>query len=240
MRNLKSTIGILSIVGLAFTSCMDNKKENQANTDEVEMKSEMDSKTNINSKGETKRQTVKSASGKLMASNDTANSMITKEGKTVERSMSNSVNAMQISGWDSFNALSIEMKKLEGAEYNTVKSTLPKFGKTIASLNTTRPDWMKTEEIREDIEDVQKEYSEFIEEQNEKEKEVKENIEELNEAYSDLVEEINETFNTYVKINRKATEEFREEMQDDGDTDDAREEYNEEIKKLKKVADDKK
>ena len=231
MKNLKITLSALALSGLALTSCMDEKKSKDADMDKVEMNAQKENKS--------KMEGSHSDAEKMMA-HKKGNKMRSKDGKVVERSMNVDVNAMQISGWSGFNTLSVEMKNLEGADLNTMKAALPNFKNTIASLQSTRPEWMMTEEITEDIEDVQKEYNEYIKEQNSKEKNVKENIEELNEAYDDLVEEINETFDKYVKINRKAREEYREEMEDDGDIDDAREEYNEEIKKLNKVADDKK
>lgn len=227
MKNLKITVAAIAISGLAFTSCMNDKKSKDADADNMEMNTELNTETNTN--------ITLSEKGEMMASN---NKVVSKDGITVERSMNNDVKAMQISGWNSFNDLSIEMKKLEGADFAKMKTTLPNISSTIAALNTNRPDWMMTEEIREDVEDLQKEYNEFVEERNGKEKEVNENIEEVNEAYADLVEEINETFDMYVKINRNAIEEYNEEAKD-GEMEDAKEEYNEEIKKLNKIADDK-
>jgi len=234
MKNLKITVLTLALSGLAFTSCKDDKENNSREIVEVEMSSEMDSK--LKQEAEDKTRSANSVSNKAMAS---INKVTTKDGITVERSINNTVNAMQISGWSGFNTLSIEMKKLEGADFKTIKAALPSVASTINSLNTTRPDWMKTEEISEDIEDLQKEYKELMSKDNTNDRKYKRDLEELNEAYDDLVEEINETFDKYVKINRKALEEYNEEIEDDGDLDDAREEYNEEIKKLNKVADDK-
>lgn len=238
MKNLKKTIGLLTLTGVLFTSCMDEKKSN--NFEEI-----TDSEMNQNSNVEQELQSKTSSTDKMLATNSNdlkskSNNMTTTSGAVVSRTLNTKVNAMQISGWDAFNTLSIEMKKLEGTDFATKFAAIPNLEATIATLQSTRPDWMKTEEITEDIEDVQKEYKEYIEEQNGKDKRNVRNLEELNEAYDDLVEEINETFDKYVTINRKANEEFREEMEDDGDIDDAREEYNEEIKNLNKVADDKK
>lgn len=233
MKNLKNAIGLLTITGLLFTSCMDDKKNNQSNM--------TDSETSQDAKLEANSKAMSSNSDKMMINKNVSdgNTTTTKSGDVVTRSINTKVNAMQISGWDGFNKLSIQMKKIEDADFNTKSAAIPNMGSIIASLQNTRPDWMKTEEITEDIEDVQKEYNEYIKEQNGKEKRNVRNLEELNEAYDDLVEEINETFDKYVKINRKANEEYKEEIMDDGDVDDAREEYNEEIKKLNKVADDK-
>jgi len=236
MRNLKLKLSILALSGLVFTSCMDEKKatELDASGNEIELNSKTGDNPKLKDKLGTK--TEKSRTNKTMV----YNKVTSKDGKVVERSMNNEVHAMQISGWSGFNTLSIEMKKLENADFNTIKAALPNFDKTIASLDPTRPDWMKTREIGKDIADVQKEYKALMSKDNTNDRKYKRDLEELNEAYDDLVEEINETFDKYVKINRKANEEYSEEIEDDGDLDDAREEYNEEIKKLNKVADDKK
>ncbi|WAC03635.1 hypothetical protein N7U66_09335 [Lacinutrix neustonica] len=231
MKNLKYTLGMLIFLGLAVSSCVDEaskKAEAEAQQAEMELKAEM------------RKDSIEAEKTARLEREMVANNRTTINGISYVRSMDNEVKALQISGWDGFNSLSIEMKKLEGADMMTMKSTLTSLAKTIAAVKTTRPEWMMTEEISEDIKDLEKEYNEFLKEKNAKEKEVIENMEEINEAYADLVEEINETFDKYVKINRKANEEYNEEMQDDGDTDDAIEEYNEEIKKLDKVADDRK
>lgn len=226
MKNLKTSISVLAMSGLIFTSCMDeNKSKDMKDMDEenkVEMNSEKEDML--------KENTSNSDTEQMMA----YNKVTSVDGEVVERSMNNDVKALQISGWDGFNELSIEMKKLENADLNTMQTALPNFESTIASLSTTRPEWMMTEEISEDIEDLQKEYKALMSSDNTNEKKYKRDLEEVNEAYDDLVEEINETFDTYVKINRKANEKLNKNV------DNAREKYNKEIDKLNEVADDKK
>ncbi|WP_452222926.1 hypothetical protein [Lacinutrix chionoecetis] len=230
MKNLKISIAVLALSGFAFTSCMDEKKSDKTEAEKMEMNSEMENNS------DDKTRAMNNDTEEMMASNIR---MTSKDGKIVERSMNNDVKAMQISGWESFNTLSVEMKKLEGMDMMKMKTAMPNFANTIATLNTTRPEWMMTEEISEDVEDLQKEYNELIADKTADTEEYRENLEEVNEAYDDLVEEINETFDKYVKINRKANEEYMEEAKD-GEMEDAREEYNEEIKNLDKVANDKK
>lgn len=226
MKNLKTSISVLAMSGLIFTSCMDeNKSKDMKDMDEenkVEMNSEKEDML--------KENTSNSDTEQMMA----YNKVTSVDGEVVERSINNDVKALQISGWDGFNKLSIEMKKLEDADLNTMQTALPNFESTIASLSTTRPEWMMTEEISEDIEDLQKEYKALMSSDNTNEKKYKRDLEEVNEAYDDLVEEINETFDTYVKINRKANEKLNKNV------DNAREKYNKEINKLNEVADDKK
>lgn len=144
---------------------------------------------------------------------------------------------VRISGWDAFNDLVIGMDKLKGADHTTTKRVINELRSTVDALYDTRPTWMNTEEINEDIADFQKDYNEFLVERTANEAEYRENLEEISEQFQDLREEAGEVFNEYVNITRNAIEEYREEMKDDGDKADAIEEYNEEIKKLKKVRD---
>ncbi|PIB29746.1 hypothetical protein BFP78_15320 [Gaetbulibacter sp. 5U11] len=127
---------------------MDDKKNNQSNI--------TDSETSQDAKLEANLNVMSSNSDKIMTNKDMSdgNTATTKSGDVVTRSINTKVNAMQISGWDGFNKLSIEMKKIEGADFKTKSTAIHNMGPIIASLQSTRPDWMKTEEITEDIEDV--------------------------------------------------------------------------------------
>ena len=136
-----------------------------------------------------------------------------------------------LSNWSAFNTLAKDMTALDGATYKKTRKIVKGMGITVALLDDTRPMWMNTEEINEDIADFQKEYNELITDKKLKEKEYRENLEEVAEKFEDLREEADEVFMEYVKINRNANEEYREEAKD-GEMKDAREEYNEEIKKL--------
>ena len=141
-----------------------------------------------------------------------------------------------LSNWSAFNTLAKDMTALDGATYRKTRKIVKGMGITVALLDDTRPMWMNTEEINEDIADFQKEYNELISDKKLTEKEYRENLEEVAEKFEDLREEADEVFMEYVKINRKANEEYREEAKD-GDLEDAKEEYKEQIKELKEVRD---
>nr|WP_321222175.1 hypothetical protein [uncultured Psychroserpens sp.] len=145
---------------------------------------------------------------------------------------------LSVTDWNDYNSVSYNMYDLETNDYNMVSFNKANLDSSIANLGNTIPSWLKTEEVMEDVADVQKEYKELMAEKNASEKEQKENLEELREKFDDLREELNETIDEYVKINEEAIEEFNEEIKD-GDWEDAWEEYNEEIKKLDKIVEDK-
>ena len=141
-----------------------------------------------------------------------------------------------LSNWSAFNTLAKDMTTLDGATYRQTRKIVKGMGTTVTLLDDTRPMWMNTEEINEDIADFQKEYNELVTDKKLTENEYRENLEEIAEKFEDLREEADEVFMEYVKINRKANEEYREEAKD-GEMKDAREEYNEQIKELKEVRD---
>lgn len=172
----------------------------------------------------------------------TAQTKMAKDTNGTDKTI-NDTGTVGISGWEAYNELSAGMTSLDGADFIVTKNTIKHIGNAVNTLGTTRPDWMNTEEINEDIEDVQKEYGELITgTQNWNEKEYKENLEELAEKYEDLREEADETYMEYVKINRQAYEEANEEKASKAirvQNDDAREEYGEEVKELVEVRDGK-
>lgn len=141
--------------------------------------------------------------------------------------------------WKDFTVVNYELSEMRKANYVNTDQRLRNMNYRIANLGNTIPSWLKTEEVMEDVADIQKEYLELIEDTNASENEVKENLEELSEKFDDLKEELDETVAEYVKINESAIEEFNEEFKK-GKIEAAIEEYNEEIKKLDKIVEKKK
>lgn len=138
--------------------------------------------------------------------------------------------------WADFTIINYELAEIRKANYITTAQRVKNMNYRIANLGNTIPSWLKTEEVMEDVADIQKEYLELIKESNASEKEMKENLEELSEKFDDLKEELDETVAEYVKIHESAIEEFNEEYKK-GKIEAAIEEYNEEIKKLDKIVD---
>lgn len=133
--------------------------------------------------------------------------------------------------WSNFTIVNSELAEMRKTKFVTTAKRIRNMNFRIANLGNTIPAWLKTEEVMEDVADIQKEYLELIEDPNAPENERQENLEELSEKFDDLKEELDEAVKEYTKIHEDAIEEFNEEIKK-GKIDAAIEEYNEEIKKL--------
>lgn len=136
--------------------------------------------------------------------------------------------------WRDYTVVNYELAEIRKAKYITTAQRVKNMNYRIANLGNSIPAWLKTEEVMEDVADVQKEYLELIEDADASENEMKENLEELTEKFDDLKEELDETVQQYVKIHESAIEEFNE-----GKIEAAIEEYNEEIKKMDRIVENK-
>ncbi len=113
--------------------------------------------------------------------------------------ISNDESAISINGWSEFNAINKNLLNLKDKDYNITIQSLEDLNGSITNLANTIPASLKTEEVLEDIRDVQEEYTKLINEKNAPLKNVKQNIEELVEKFDDLREELNETVEDYIK-----------------------------------------
>ena len=99
--------------------------------------------------------------------------------------------------WDGYKIANDELAILEEVDNDFDLDNIDGLESVITNLEETTPGWLRTEEVMEDIEDVQEEYEKLLREKNEPMKNVLQNIEELNEKFDDFKEEINETIETY-------------------------------------------
>tara|TARA_R110002051_G_scaffold164352_1_gene235419 strand:- start:180 stop:644 length:465 start_codon:yes stop_codon:yes gene_type:complete len=113
--------------------------------------------------------------------------------------ISNDESAISINGWSEFNTINKDLLNLKDKDYNITINSLEGLNGSITNLANTIPSSLKTEEVLEDIRDLQEEYTKLINEKNAPLKNVKQNIEELVEKFDDLREELNETVEDYIK-----------------------------------------
>ena len=219
MKNLKTIPYAVAIALIGFTSCAKEKKENNI-LEENDIETEV-VRSDVDAVNE-----VEQMEAKRMAN------MVDKNVFTEYK------NTGTVTGWKTFSDLQIGMKSLEGKDYATTKKIAENLASTINDLTITRPDWLKTEEISEDIADLEKDYKKLMSEDNTNEDKFRRDLEEVNEQYDDLIEEVNETIERYMKISRDATEDYIDEMKD-GDPKEAQEKLDKGMKKMEKVADDK-
>ncbi|PQJ80212.1 hypothetical protein [Polaribacter porphyrae] len=99
--------------------------------------------------------------------------------------------------WNNFNVANTRLLQIEENDYKTSINRLVNLKPFIRNLSETAPEWLKTEEVLEDINDVEKEYKELLKEIDGSTKEVRENCKELNEEFDELRENINEIVEDY-------------------------------------------
>lgn len=99
--------------------------------------------------------------------------------------------------WNAFNVANTDLYEVENMDYNSSKRRIENLNRWISSLPKTAPNWIKTEEVLEDINNVQKEYEALLNERNKSTKVIRENWEDLSEKFDDLREEIEETIEDY-------------------------------------------
>ncbi|MBQ0769071.1 MAG: hypothetical protein KBT58_07245, partial [Bizionia sp.] len=135
MKNLKTIPYAVAIALIGFTSCAEEKKENndleENNTQTEIVRNDVDA---VNA--------VDEMEAKRMAN------MVDKNIFTEYK------NTGIVTGWKAFSDLHIGMKSLEGKDYAATKKIAGNLAATINDLTITRPDWLKTEEISEDIDDL--------------------------------------------------------------------------------------
>ncbi|WP_299063152.1 hypothetical protein [uncultured Polaribacter sp.] len=118
------------------------------------------------------------------------------DGQTVEYKV-DSEGHLAFNDWDVFNDANRELMEIEERDLAVNPEIIEGLNNSVNNLGNTIPSWLKTEEVLEDIEDVQEEYKKLLDERNEPAKNVKQNLEELNEKFDDLREELNETIEDY-------------------------------------------
>ena len=229
MKTTKFFTAAIIVSGLTFTACGNDKKENTdtMETSETEMYQSDIEASNTEEMSQTKKANPAAVvMTRQYAMND---------GTTINYDLDeNGVTGFE--AWEPFNTLSYEMKEVGKLDFVTTNERITNWNSTIMNLDKTIPSWLKTEEVMEDVADIQKEYMELVAEKNAPEKERKENLEELSEQFDDLREELTETVNEYVRINKKAVEAYQNKAEK-GKMEKAEENYKQVIKKEAKIAD---
>lgn len=99
--------------------------------------------------------------------------------------------------WNAYNLANIEIHRIEEADFEIAKNRYFNLNDDISKLDKRMPEWLKTEEVLEDIDDVKEEYSKLMKERNAPTKNVLQNWEEFTEKFDDLREELEETIEKY-------------------------------------------
>ncbi|WP_435414313.1 hypothetical protein [Polaribacter aestuariivivens] len=179
MKTIKKITAVLAISGLLFVSC-DNKKKEKVEDKMEEVEKKMDE---IGDNISEEFQEMK---------------LELEDGMSVNYKV-DSDGTLAFDDWDAFTIANKELNDIEGLDPDEVNSRIEKLQGTIASLGNDIPKWLQTDEVKEDIKNVQKEYKNVIDNKNDATDKVKQNIEDLNEKFDDLREELNEVITKYKK-----------------------------------------
>ncbi|MDA0178499.1 hypothetical protein [Mesoflavibacter profundi] len=229
MKSIKLITTTLVVSSVAFMSCKSDYKTADTEVDTVEeqveeLETEMDNTTDNNTD-----------SDYIMDSNQVmSKEYAMNDGRNINY-QTTEAGIVGFDGWQQFNILTYELDEMKKANIYT-KERVGNLRGVIATLDESIPSWLKTEEVMEDVADIQKEYNELMAEPNATEKEYKENLEEVSEKYADLQEELTETVEKYMKVNEKAIEKYNEQIEK-GNIEKANKKYQKEIDKLNKIAD---
>ncbi|QTE24375.1 hypothetical protein [Polaribacter cellanae] len=183
MKTIKKLTTVLAITGLLFTSCNQTKKEKVKDKMEETMENAKDKMDEIGDDISEGFQEMK---------------MKLEDGTEVNYKV-DSNGTLAFDDWNGFTIANKELKDIENLDTDEVDKRIENLKGTIAELGNNIPKWLQTDEVKEDIKNVQKEYKNVIDNKNDAADKVKQNIEDLNEKFDDLREELNEIIAKYKK-----------------------------------------
>lgn len=187
MNSIKILSTSLALAGLTLMSCGNDKNkatDNEAETETENVESSYEKSEKAEEVNEIKTRQY------AMADGDEFTYRYDNEG------------AISLNNWNDYNTVTLKMAEIEDADFVVTFEDLNGLEYSILNLSESIPSWLRTEEVMEDIADIQKEYKELIAEQNASESERQENLEELNEQFADLREELAETVEDYMNKNK--------------------------------------
>ena len=101
------------------------------------------------------------------------------------------------SSWNAYNVANTQIHQVKNLEYNSSVERIENLKKNISKLSSTIPDWLETNKVLKEIEDVKEEYATLLNEKDKSTKAIRENWEELSNEFDDLREELSETVKDY-------------------------------------------
>lgn len=101
------------------------------------------------------------------------------------------------SSWNAYNVANTQIHQVKNLEFNSSVERIENLEKNISKLSSTIPDWLETNKVLKEIEDVKEEYATLLNEKDKSTKAIRENWEELSNEFDDLREELSETVKDY-------------------------------------------
>jgi len=99
--------------------------------------------------------------------------------------------------WNAYNVANTQVHQVENLDYNSSVQRIENLKKNISKLSSTIPDWLETNKVLKEIEDVKEEYATLLKEKDKSTQDIRENWEDLSEEFDDLRQELSETIKDY-------------------------------------------
>lgn len=100
--------------------------------------------------------------------------------------------------WNDFNLFNVRLHYAESMEFDVPVSTVGIVNNTIENMDKSIPDWLKTEKVIQEINEVKVEYNKLLEERFKPGKVVIQNWKELTEEFDDVRNELSATVKEYI------------------------------------------
>tara|TARA_R110002049_G_scaffold140911_1_gene302245 strand:+ start:193 stop:690 length:498 start_codon:yes stop_codon:yes gene_type:complete len=101
------------------------------------------------------------------------------------------------SSWNAYNVANTQIHQVKNLKYNSSVERIENLERNITKLSSTIPDWLETNKVLKEIEDVKEEYATLLNEKDKSTKDIRENWEVLSNEFDELREELNETVKDY-------------------------------------------
>lgn len=124
----------------------------------------------------------------ILKNDDIALVEIAEEEETLVRK--NFYDTYTFSNWNDFNLANVRLHQIESEDYNTTVSRLVELDSFVVDMPKSIPNWLKTDKVLNELDDVQKKYKELKEERDTSTTVVRKNYKELTKEFNDLREEL--------------------------------------------------
>lgn len=124
----------------------------------------------------------------IIENDDLALVEITEEDETLVRK--NFYDTYTFSNWNDFNLANVRLHQIESEDYNTTVSRLVELDSFVVDMPKSIPDWLKTDKVLNELDDVQKKYEELKEERDTTTTIIRKNYKELTKEFNDLRDEL--------------------------------------------------
>ena len=101
------------------------------------------------------------------------------------------------STWNAYNVANTQIHQVKNLKYNSSVERIENLERNILKLSSTIPDWLETNKVLKEIEDVKKAYAILLNEKDKSTRDIRKNWEGLSNEFDDLRKELNETVKNY-------------------------------------------